>query len=118
MLQAARRRKALQDGRGRPRSRRAAARRAAGAPGAQGRAGRARRPARRRLTRRRRARSSAVEHLTFNQVVVGSIPTGLTIMKSIPGMAAMGTQDVGVRSVDPWLLRQVCDELDAMKAAG
>src|SRR5205823_8274189 len=25
-----------------------------------------------------RARSSAVEHLTFNQVVVGSIPTGLT----------------------------------------
>src|SRR5947209_19931540 len=24
------------------------------------------------------ARSSAVEHLTFNQVVVGSIPTGLT----------------------------------------
>jgi hypothetical protein len=26
-----------------------------------------------------RARSSAVEHLTFNQVVVGSIPTGLTI---------------------------------------
>src|SRR5438067_10327287 len=25
------------------------------------------------------ARSSAVEHLTFNQVVVGSIPTGLTI---------------------------------------
>ena len=27
----------------------------------------------------RRARSSAVEHLTFNQVVVGSIPTGLTI---------------------------------------
>src|SRR5581483_2900125 len=29
--------------------------------------------------RARRARSSAVEHLTFNQVVVGSIPTGLTI---------------------------------------
>ena len=28
-----------------------------------------------------RARSSAVEHLTFNQVVVGSIPTGLTILK-------------------------------------
>jgi hypothetical protein len=25
------------------------------------------------------ARSSAVEHLTFNQRVVGSIPTGLTI---------------------------------------
>ena len=28
-----------------------------------------------------RARSSAVEHLTFNQVVVGSIPTGLTTLK-------------------------------------
>jgi hypothetical protein len=28
-----------------------------------------------------RARSSAVEHLTFNQVVVGSIPTGLTTRK-------------------------------------
>ncbi len=26
------------------------------------------------------ARSSAVEHLTFNQRVVGSIPTGLTIL--------------------------------------
>ena len=59
-----------------------------------------------------------VEHLTFNQVVVGSIPTGLTTRDSIPGMAAMGTRDVGVRSVNPWLLRQVCDELDAMKAAG
>jgi hypothetical protein len=29
----------------------------------------------------------------------------------------MGTRDV-VRGVDPWLLRQVCEELDAMKAAG
>src|SRR5262245_57972198 len=29
-------------------------------------------------TRTQWARSSAVEHLTFNQVVVGSIPTGLT----------------------------------------
>ena len=38
----------------------------------------AKKPARLRVTRRRRARSSAVEHLTFNQVVVGSIPTGLT----------------------------------------
>jgi hypothetical protein len=56
MLQAALRRKALQEWRCRPKK-----------------------PARLRLTRRRRARSSAVEHLTFNQVVVGSIPTGLTI---------------------------------------
>jgi hypothetical protein len=30
-----------------------------------------------------RARSSAVEHLTFNQVVVGSIPTGLTTHKCL-----------------------------------
>jgi hypothetical protein len=33
-------------------------------------------------------------------------------------MAGMGTRDVVVRGVDPWLLRQVCEELDAMRAAG
>jgi len=33
------------------------------------------------------------DQLTFNQVVVGSIPTGLTTTRgSIPGMAAMGTR--------------------------
>jgi hypothetical protein len=30
-----------------------------------------------------RARSSVVEQLAFNQLVVGSIPTGLTILKKI-----------------------------------
>ena len=35
------------------------------------------------------ARSSAVEHLTFNQRVVGSIPTGLTMLFNELSAAAM-----------------------------
>ena len=38
----------------------------------------ARRSANSLMEKEKWARSSAVEHLTFNQVVVGSIPTGLT----------------------------------------
>ena len=42
-------------------------------------------------------------------------PAWLTIMVKLPGCDGA---EVGGDRVDPWLLRQACDQLDAMKAAG
>ena len=52
-----------------------------------------------------RARSSAVEHLTFNQVVVGSIPTGLTIRIKVLGQKSLLVGTAGKHGVSKWQRR-------------